>query len=412
MIREREIKMCSARKPFNVGVYLDTSRQYGRETAMGIANYVSQHGHWNFVVGGDVTALEDQMRKGALDGIIARIADVEMAQRFSHFNIPVVDTYGQIPFPHISSVECDSEKISYMAADFFLRRRYFNFAFVGYSDSPFSQSRLINFKNAVSSQAENFYSYAMDSKYSNRMSRALLQPDRFGAPPDVKPLVKFLKKLPPQTAVFCANDARAYHVTLAAQLAGIPMPSGLSILGVDNDPIVCAFAPLSLSSIDPNAQRVGFQGARLLEALMREARQMKGKDVEQKTRHRMIPPRAIVPRSSTDFDPIEPAWLRTVIRYVREHLADGINATDTFAFAGVSHTKLESAFKTAMGCSPHKYLTNLRMTESLRLLRETNYSIREIAKMTGFASAQYFNRQFTDAMKMTPGSWREQNQSL
>ena len=200
--------MSSTRTPFNVGVYLDTSRQYGRETAMGIADYVSQHGHWNFVVGGDVNALEDKMRKGALDGIIARIADVEMAQRFSHFNIPVVDTYGQIPFPHISSVECDREKISYMAADFFLCRRYFNFAFVGYADSPFSQSRLMNFRKAVGSQAEKFYSYEMDGKYSTRMSRTLLQPDRFGAPPDVKPLTKFLKSLPPQPAVFRAPHAR------------------------------------------------------------------------------------------------------------------------------------------------------------------------------------------------------------
>ncbi len=391
-------------RTFRVGVYLDVSRQYGREVAIGIADYAAKTGRWEFAGGGDVSTLEAKTRAGRLDGIIARIPDESTARRFASFKIPIVDMYGQCRVPGVSSVECDNEAISRFAADWFISRRFTNFAFVGFKSTPFSDARRDGFRRAVAETGCRVAVCEMAHSSRRDMSRLLLEPEKLGAAPDERRLVRFLKSLPDRTGVFCANDARAYQVLHAADAADLKVPDRVAVMGVDDDLMLCMFSSPGITSIDPNAREVGRQGARLLEALMRD-RALGSRDI--KTRHRKIPPRTVVERGSTDFDPIDPPWLRDVVRFMREHMSEGVNASDAYNHAGVSHTTLEAAFRTALGCSPHKFLSDLRLSEAMRLLRETDLSSAEVAARTGFASEQYFCRLFSSRRGKTPGEWRK-----
>ncbi len=391
-------------RQFRVGAYLDVSRQYGRETALGIADWAAQAGHWEFAAGGDVSSLVAKTRAGDLDGIIARVPDTAALEMFSRLGLPVVDVYGQCRMDGISTVECDNTKISRLAAEWFLARRYVNYAYIGYRGVPFSDARRDAFCQAVCEAGFKCAVCEMPLVARGKMSRALLGAEKFGAASDEARLVRFLKRLKENTAVFCANDARAYQVLHAAEIAAVEVPRRISVMGVDNDPILCTFSSPGITSIDPGAREVGMRAARLLEALMRLERMCMAEPLN--TRHIAIAPRTVVERGSTDFDPIEPPWLRDVVRYMREHMAEGINATDIMSFAGVSHTKLEQAFAKAFDCPPHKFLADLRLREAMRLLRETDLASSEIAAMTGFSSAQYFSRLVSSRYGVAPGRWR------
>lgn len=391
--------------PFKVGVYLDVARGYGREVALGIAEYAAKSGRWVFAGGGDVFSLADKIRAGNLDGIIARIPDESAAAKFAGLGIPVVDVYGQCRIDGVSSVECDSRAIAAMAAKWFLSRRYTNFAFVGFKDTAFSALRRDTFQREISAAGFKVAVCEMPRISNRTMPRVLLEAEKFGPAADERRLASFLAKLPERTAVFCANDFRAYNVLHAAESAGIAVPEHIAVMGVDDDPILCTLSSPGITSIDPDAHNVGYQGARLLEALMRERRAQGG--AIKPMRRRIFPPRKVVERGSTDFDPIDPPWLRETIRYAREHIADGINAGDLINFAAVSHTTMENAFRQSLGSSPHKYLAELRLAEAARLLRETDAHVSQIAAQTGFASVQYFCRTFLDWSGQSPGEWRK-----
>ena len=65
--------------------------------------------------------------------------------------------------------------------------------------------------------------------------------------------------------------------------------------------------------------------------------------------------------------------------------------------AGTSPRALQAQFRARMGTTPQAHYLSLRLTEALRLVRETDRSLTEIALATGFGSASSFSRAFREA---------------
>ncbi len=72
----------------------------------------------------------------------------------------------------------------------------------------------------------------------------------------------------------------------------------------------------------------------------------------------------------------------------------------------VAHT-----FKEAFGISPIKYLMERRVEESKYLLEETDYSIGQIASITGFSSASHFCQAFRRITGTTAIDYRKKMRS-
>ncbi|MBF1102907.1 MAG: helix-turn-helix domain-containing protein [Solobacterium sp.] len=49
----------------------------------------------------------------------------------------------------------------------------------------------------------------------------------------------------------------------------------------------------------------------------------------------------------------------------------------------------------------------IRLEESCRLLRTSDYSIEEISSLIGFKDKSYFNRKFKEQYQLTPAKWRK-----
>ena len=75
--------------------------------------------------------------------------------------------------------------------------------------------------------------------------------------------------------------------------------------------------------------------------------------------------------------------------------------------SGASPQRFYRAFRRLTGFSPHKYLTVLRLTRSLRLLASGSGSVAEVAHAVGYADELYFSRLFKRAMGVSPRQYMQ-----
>lgn len=78
--------------------------------------------------------------------------------------------------------------------------------------------------------------------------------------------------------------------------------------------------------------------------------------------------------------------------------------------AQISHLNkyyLAHAFTRYFGCSPINYLCEVRIKASKELLASTDYSITEIAQLSGFSSQSYFAQCFQKYCRMTASAYRK-----
>ncbi len=108
----------------------------------------------------------------------------------------------------------------------------------------------------------------------------------------------------------------------------------------------------------------------------------------------------------TDFDA---DFLNKVMHYIEENIQNSDLKIENIAdFFCMSRSVFYRKLKSLMGVSPVDLIKNIRIKRSMQLLKETEYTVSEIAYLSGFATPQYFNRVFKETVKCTPSEFRMQ----
>lgn len=94
-------------------------------------------------------------------------------------------------------------------------------------------------------------------------------------------------------------------------------------------------------------------------------------------------------------------------RYIDFHYAQNITLEDLATFTHLNKYYLSHAFSKNFGCSPIQYLCNVRIQNSKDLLANTDYTIMEIAHLSGFSSHSYFAQSFLKNCGMTASEYRK-----
>jgi AraC-like DNA-binding protein len=84
----------------------------------------------------------------------------------------------------------------------------------------------------------------------------------------------------------------------------------------------------------------------------------------------------------------------------------GLSLSGAASAAGLSGAVMRRLFRETLGQSPVKFLNSKRVAEACRLLRETDYSVKETAGLCGFKDHQYFHRVFSAVTGVTPAGLR------
>jgi len=84
-----------------------------------------------------------------------------------------------------------------------------------------------------------------------------------------------------------------------------------------------------------------------------------------------------------------------------------IDIKDLANIFGFNYDYFRRIFKEKYKVSAKQYLMNEKIKYSLDLIRNTKYSIKEIASMSGFASPSHFVMSFKQAMRTTPKKYMD-----
>lgn len=96
-----------------------------------------------------------------------------------------------------------------------------------------------------------------------------------------------------------------------------------------------------------------------------------------------------------------------VQHWLQQHCAEAVDFSALSARFGVSQRSLNRRFALACGCSPGRYLQQLRLQQACALLRDSNLSIAAIAAEVGYQDFGYFATLFRERMAQTPSGYRK-----
>jgi AraC-like DNA-binding protein len=100
------------------------------------------------------------------------------------------------------------------------------------------------------------------------------------------------------------------------------------------------------------------------------------------------------------------ARLRPVFDYVSNHYPENLTLKKGAALARMSQPQFTKLFKRVAGMTFITYVTHVRLSRALRLLKESSLSIAEVAAQTGFSDQSYFDRRFKAAFGKVPSAFR------
>ncbi len=92
--------------------------------------------------------------------------------------------------------------------------------------------------------------------------------------------------------------------------------------------------------------------------------------------------------------------------WARQHAQDNPGVADLAAAAGLSRFHFSRLFQRSEGTSPAAWLTDLRLRQATRLLRDRDLSVAAIAERCGYVDPAYFCRVFRRTFGVSPGEFR------
>ena len=215
----------------------------------------------------------------------------------------------------------------------------------------------------------------------------IYKPSALDVEKDAQPLAEFLKSLEYPAAVLTANDMRATEVIAAAKASGIKVPGMISILGIDNDPYICDSVTPGISSIEPDFHAEGASAAMLLDKMMKSRKPL-GK------RHVFFGVSRVAIRESMPHLPPAQILVDRAREFIREHAVDGITPGDVAAHLGISRPLLDLRFRETQKESVGRLITDTKLAEVLRRLKDTRVAIGAIPDLCGFKNANALKNLF------------------
>ncbi|MCH4896923.1 response regulator [Marinilabiliaceae bacterium JC040] len=89
--------------------------------------------------------------------------------------------------------------------------------------------------------------------------------------------------------------------------------------------------------------------------------------------------------------------------------SDSFDIESFCEYVGMSKSQLYRKMKAISGISPKEFIIKHRINKACILLKDSNYTVSEIAFMCGFQSHSYFSRIFKNNMNLSPKDYRENN---
>ncbi|WP_337913349.1 AraC family transcriptional regulator [Cohnella zeiphila] len=113
-------------------------------------------------------------------------------------------------------------------------------------------------------------------------------------------------------------------------------------------------------------------------------------------------------RTGTDSGKADTAdWIKQCRSFMDLHATEGITVRQVADLAGVHRSYFSNEFTRQTGISPVKYLQRIRMEKAVRLLKDTDATVTEIALSLGYPNLHSFTRAFKMYYEASPLAVRQ-----
>jgi LacI family transcriptional regulator len=373
--------------PVRIGILLNHILTYGRQVSRGVYRFALRMPQWTFelppIQHVDTQRPDWSVRKWRVDGVIAQINTQPMLGELRGLGVPVVNVATYLgPLADVPSVVSDNVAIGVMAAEHLLAKGLRRFGYVDSSSSAPGSARGTAFARAVEEAGAQCSAAPRNWRPSRGQADA------------------WLASLTPPVGIFAFNDQRAAEVIQACRDTGLAVPEQVAVLGVDDEELLALMVRPPLSTVRPAAERVGFEAARFLADLL------EGRSVPM---HTAIAPINVVTRQSTDVQAIEDADVAAAVQFIREHAAEPVTVEDVLERVPVGRRTLEQRFRKALGRSPSGEIRRVHLDRARQLLSETELSVPEVARRSGFGNPWRFGAMFRRHVGCTPTDYRRRH---
>jgi len=373
-----------------VALLIETSNGYARGLLNGIIAYMREHESWSVYLGEHRRGDDPPrwLRRWRGDGVIARIENDRIASAVVDSGLPAVDVSAARKVRSLPWVETNDRAIAEAAARHLLERNFRQLAYCG--DDRFNWSRW---------RSEHFQRLAGEAGVACSVYKPSARA-RHDWDATEDEIGQWLLSLPRPVGVMACYDIRARHVLDACRRVGLAVPDQVAVVGVDNDEFLCNLTDPPLSSVAPDTRRTGYEAAALLDRLMSGREKHRGQGI-------FVEPLGVITRRSTDVMALGDKEVSAAVHFIREHACDGIAVKDLLDEIPLSRRVLEGRFRKLLGRTPHDEIARVRFERVRQLLRETQLTLAEIARRSGFRNAEYLSTAFRKEFGMSPNVYRK-----
>jgi len=324
------------------------------------------------------------------DIVIGQFEPDEDVSLFSSKGIVVLAQDYKMRFRNCPNITADYLMTGRMAADYYISKKFRNFAFFGYKDACWSYERYLGFRHRVEEAGfgDSFFLY--DTQNIDNLWFF-----------ESEKIAEWLQSLPKPVAIFACDDNQAALLLEAANASGVNVPSDVSVLGVDNDEVLCNLTNPSLSSIKVDIVNGGYMAASQAVQMIHD-RTFTGPDI-------IMNPVGVVSRDSTSLFATTDEMVTKALTYIKENVSRRINVSDVLKVVPLSRRLLEIRFKEVTGMTIYSYISLLRINLLADMLVSTKDSVNEIAMALDEPDVKSISRRFKAIKGCTPSEYRERH---
>jgi len=366
-----------------IAVIADLGSHCARNAFRGIADYIRLlSGGYDLVL---QTRLAWQECKPA--GIIVLIHKKSMLKTLRESHVPVVNIGEQVAQTGFPTVVADAEEVGRLAALHLLAAGFAHFGYYGEKGVVYHLRRGQGFIRALREKGHGCESYFS----ATNPARRRLAHER-------KQLEQWLLQLPKPAGIMCGSDWTAWSIYDACKRSQIKIPAEVALVGVDNDELFCETYAPTLSSVDIDFRRIGYEAAALLFRLLA------GQPAP--ARPVLIKPRGFIQRRSSDVFISNDPHVSTVVQYIRRHIDEPLGVAALLKLAPLSRRVLERRFHRGLGWSMRAEIHRCKIERIKQLLGGTTLTMTKIAEQTGFSGLSHMGFLFRKETGLTLHAYR------
>jgi LacI family transcriptional regulator len=325
------------------------------------------------------------------DAVIGQFEETDDVGLFAKNGIVAVAQDFKKRFTTIPNITADYIGTGRMAARFYIDRGFRNFGFFGFNRVCWSDERCDGFRKEIEEAGfgDSFFEYNMQDI------------DRLWYYERDK-LREWLRTIPKPIGIMACDDNQGNNLIEACHSAGVKIPSEISVIGVDNDEMLCSLGSTTMSSIFVDIEDGGWKTAELIERMV----SFPGAPVEDV----VLRPVKIVGRMSTAAFATDDAQIQKAVQFIHRNYQKKISVKDVTAEVALSRRLLERRFKSVTGHTLYEYISDLKIKHFAEMLLSSGDQVTNIALSLGENDTKSISRRFKQIYGCTPHEWREKHQ--